>query len=488
MDRRRWASLALIAAAAFASLATTPPTPSPPPSVDQSTSGSAHLTAETPVVVKELSLRFDNTATTGGPPVVSFDQTALLAATGGTGDIRLSVIPAETTGPSDQSVPFRVAPGAQTQFGSWRLTCDGKVCEGTFALIVEWLDPAAEETVDVNWNVKAHVELWSGGEGSLPSVEFSATDVEPGVDAALTSATVHNAEPARLDVENRLALWRVSMALGDGPLETGPGWPLIVTGRLVPTSTTVDPPTTGEATPPRVIIEGGDESMSGGFNATQPGDSIEFEPFWACATNEPCKVDYVIGLRMSDIRPEVALDAGWNLDVRAIAVDGVEVPVDVVVEPVPPMPIVSAKTTGTTTLGSEPGHSFRYTVTDATRARGDGQWSGLPLPTFGLVRARMTWTGSTPVPPDFFVTFGPVGSPSNHLAFDEENVFAFTPAEGCRVDSCELNGDLYASAGGGSGAFPAGWGVKIDWELEVGRGTTATDGSSKLTITEVTQP
>jgi hypothetical protein len=488
MDRRRWASLVAIAVAGFASLATTPPTPSPPPSVDKSTTGSAHLSAGAPVVVQELSLRFNNAAVSGGPPVVSFTPTALLEATAGKGDVRLSVMPAELTGPGDQYQAFRVARGAQTQFGPWRLTCDGKICEGKFALVVEWLDAAAGETVDVDWDVKAHVDLWSGGEDALPPVEFSATDAEPSVDAAVTSAVVHSAEPARLDVENRLALWRVSMTLGDGPLESGPYWPLIIKALLIPTSTTFNPPTEGEAAPPRVFIQGADEFTSGGFNATQPGDGIEFQPFGACLTGEPCKVDYVIGLRMSDARPEVALDAGWNLDVRAIAVDGVKVPVEVGVAPVPPMPIVSVTTMGTMILGGEPGHSFRYAVTEGAVASGDRQWHGLPLPTFGIVRARATWTGSTPVPPGFFVTFGPVGSPSSHLAFDGETVFAFTPSETCQVDSCELNGDLYASAGGGSGAFPKDWGVTIDWELEVGMGTTATDGKSKLTITEITQP
>jgi hypothetical protein len=278
------------------------------------------------------------------------------------------------------------------------------------------------------------------------------------------------------------------MALGDGPLATAPGWPLIVTARLVPTSTTVNPPTTGDAVRARVFIEGGDESMNGGFNATQPGDTIEFRPFWACDVEIPCKADYVVGLRMSDDRPEVALDAGWNLDVRAVAVDGARVPVDVSVEAVPPMPMAHGKTSGTMILGREPGHSFRYAVTEAAVALGDAQWRGLPLPTFGIVRARMTWTGSTPVPPGFFVTFGPVGSPSRNLTFDEETVFAFAPSEACHVDSCELTGDLYSSAGGGPAPFPKDWGVKIDWELEVGMGTTAADGNSKLTITEVTQP
>jgi hypothetical protein len=152
------------------------------------------------------------------------------------------------------------------------------------------------------------------------------------------------------------------------------------------------------------------------------------------------------------------------------------------------MPMARVKTSGQMILGREPGHSFRYAVTEAAVAKGDAQWMGLPLPTFGIVRARMTWTGSTPVPPGFFVTFGPVGSDSTHLTFDKETVLAFTPSEACRVDNCELNGDLYSSAGGGSGAFPKDWGLKIDWELEVGMGTTAADGNSKLTITEITQP
>lgn len=485
MDRRRLASLAAMVVAGLASLATSATPPTPPPSVDQSVTGSVHVTSEAPVVARELRIRVDRVGQTGLVPTVSFTPMALLTMSAGEGNLRLSVAPVATN-PGTVIEAFRSG-SADRPPRSWALTCDQTGCEGRFGLIVEWLDPAAGETGDVDWTVKAHVDLWGGAAAALPEVELTAAEVERGIDARLTSASA-SGEPVRLDVDDRLAMWRVFMRLGDDPLEAAPGWPLVVTGRLVPTSKVVQAPEQGGEPGPFVFIEAAAPAKDGGMRSTTPLEPIEFEPFWACTAGQQCLASYVVGVSMGYIDPETAFDAGWNLDVRAIGVNGVAVPVEMTVKPVPPMPLIRATTKGTTVIGSGiASPDFHYTLTEGPVTDRDDRWDGLQLPTYGIVRARATWTGSSPIPPNFSVTFGPPYS-STGLPMGEEKSFAFAPGDGgrCRVGDCDLSGLLRSSIGY-SGSLPSDWGVTIDWEFEAGIGTAAADGQSELTIGEVPQ-
>ena len=491
---RRLTSLAVIAVAAAATIATSPIPASAPPSLNETVEGTAELSVEHPAIVRLVDIRVS-----GLDPKLSGRASVVLTPTAaGTdsdldqaGEIRASIVGREagsstaTVGPSGA---FRSLLDSQKPQRGVDLACAEGACEGHFALVVDAVGLAPAQTVNVDWKVAAHVDLWAGvPAGGRTPIAVTAREPEGGA-AALMSTEASGAQ-ARLDARHRLAMWRVSLTLGDGILAEEPGWPLIVLGHLRPTTTVIDEPIDSTGSPLMgMFIEGIGDQAGNGLEL-RPGDEMEFEPFWSCVANEPCATDYTVGLVLSDARPDVAIDAGWGLDVRAIGSDGRTLPVAIVVEPIPPMPMISATIRGTYVTGSDGGsEAVRYAVTERPRVTGrDDQWDGLRTPTYGIFRATMTSTGSVPLPEEGFgVFFGPRDlSPT--MKIGQEVVYAYGPGgSGCfRVPDCDLSTEFTSGISQRTGTLKPGWQVTIEWELELGMGTTAIDGNSELSIEAV---
>ena len=495
MDRRRLAGLLALVLAASATIATSPPQPTPPPSLDETVRGSAELSVEHPAIVRLVDVRISgmDPSVSGGPMAsVTLTPTAggIDLDLEGAGEVRTSIVGREaggstaTVGPSGA---FRSLLDSQKPPRPVELECAKGLCEGRFALVVDAVGLAGAETIRVDWQVAAHVDLWGGVlAGGKPTLDVTVDEPEAdGGAAAVSSAEVAGAA-TRLDAKHRLVMWRVSLILGDEALVERPGWPLVVLGRLRPISTVIEEPVDSTRSPLMgMFIEGIGDQAGNGLDLS-PRDEVEFEPFWSCVSAEPCGADYTIGLVLADARPDVAVDAGWELDVRAIGVDGQTLPVTIVAEPIPPMPMISATIRGTYITGSEgTTGASGYTVTEQPGGAGrDDQWDGLRTPTYVTFRATMTSTGSAPLPTDGFgVHFGP-RDVSPRMELGQEVVYAFSPGgSDCgRVPDCDLSGRFTSGIGQRTGTLKPGWQVTIEWELELGRGTTAIGGDSELSI------
>ena len=488
---RHLASLAVIAIAAAATVATSPPPPSAPPSLNETVEGTAELSVEHPAIVRLVDLRVS-----GLDPKLSGRASVVLTPTAaGTdpdldraGEVRASIVGREagsSTATVSPSGAFRSLLDSAKPPRPVDLVCAEGACEGHFALVVEAVGLAPAQTVNVDWKVAAHVDLWAGvPAGGRTPIALTAREPEAGA-TAVTSAEAVGAE-TRIDAKRRLAMWRVSLTLGEDALTERPGWPLIALGRLRSTATVIAKPNDTLGDPiPGLFIEGAGDQAGTGLDLN-PRDEMEFEPFWSCVAGDVCSTEYTVGLVLYDQRPDVAIDAGWELDVQAIAADGRTQPVKIVAEPIPPMPMISSTIRGTFVTGSDgTTGDTGYKVTERARVAGrDDQWDGLRAPAYGIFRATMTSTGSVPLPSDgFFLSFGPRhGSPTMELGRDV--VYAFSPASlGCfRVPDCDLSGELTSSVGFRTGTLKPGWQVTIDWELELGMGTTALNGDSELSI------
>jgi hypothetical protein len=232
------------------------------------------------------------------------------------------------------------------------------------------------------------------------------------------------------------------------------------------------------------FIEGEGETQNIGQETRADKESIYFEPFWSCTERDACAVDYIAGLRFPDGRPGSSVDATWDLDVRVIGADGADVPVSVEVKPIPAMPMAVGTSSGTLVWNAaSPQTEFRYHVEVPAAAANDDTWDGLRRPSYGIWKATLRSTGSTPLPAGYSVNFGGFGSGGGdyRIVLDEEGSFGFEPGYGaCRVDGpCNLEGNLAAGFDGRN--LPSGWEISIDWQLEIGYGATDPAGGS-LTI------
>lgn len=487
MDRRRVASLLAIALASAASLATSPAPQTPPPTVDGTSSGSVTLSRDAPVAVRPLLVRvtWPDETPTGRRLSVSFAARVRAGSVAGDA-VRLSVVPATTPEPGrpDWSRAFRRISGSEPAARSWDLECVERACEGRFALVIEPEDPEAVP-VKVEWDLVAHVELWTGLAAGVPAVEL---DVESG-DPALPrlARSVAQGERTRLDVDHRLALWRVEMRLGNDPLIDPPGWPVIVSARLAVSSAVLEWANRVTVPSPTLFIEGLGDARNVGTTVYQSSDVIEFDPFWACVAGESCRAGYTIGLAWENGYPEVAFDAAWDLDVRAVATDGSEVPVSMEIEPVPPMTMVRGQISGTSVVGrNHSSGSFNYHVEEVGGGPRIPLWEdGLLVPVNGMFSARMRSSGRDPFPANVTLAFGPKDT-YMVLRLDENVVSAFTPGgRTCRVGNCGLDGTLGPSLGFSGGEPKSDWEVTIDWVLELEVGTSVRGGGTELVITEV---
>lgn len=481
MDRRRSASLGVLVVAALATLGTSSVV-TPPPTVGATLEGRFELTPDSPVGVQEFRVRLVGPGVESGQiPTVAFDPTALVTGSEEGEQLRLRVVAAAPDDPGLANEPFRTFTEEKPNDPRpWRLSCGAGVCDGRFALVAVWADPEAKATATVDWRLAATVNVWSGVAAGAPTVTLAAESVDvanPHVNVQLAAG-----EPVRFDARNRLAQWRVSMRLGDGPLESTWGWPVVATARLSATKSVIESPpddAAGEARDALPFIDRVGDQRGLGVEATGPGDVIEFEPFWGCLPGEECSVEYIVGLTWPDVREGSAIQAGWNLDVRAIGVDGGDVPVTIEVDAVPPIVMATGSTSGTLVWSDGKRDEFRYSVEIPNPTEDDGSWDGLRVPSYGIWRATLRSTGSTPLPSDFAVNFGRQGGERRISTEDGEVTNGFTLFENsCRFGDRECRIDRDLAAGFSDDDLPNGWEFTIDWELELAVGTTDPAGGT----------
>ena len=492
MDRRRFASTLAIVFAAGSSLATTQTAPTPPPSAHATVDGSVELSPDSPVAVQELRVEVVGPGISSGRhPSVSFSPTGTARDPGGAKP-RLRVVRA-----GDASGGATASHDADPETGNrlWDLSCTAnEVCSGRFALIVESEDRSVAATALIDWNVDAGFELWGGVAAGQPTVSLVAEEVDVTGIPTLEFAMARG-EPVRFDVRNRMAQWRVRMTLGEegiDQIEAAAGWPIVSTGWLTTTKSVASETASGEDPGDALafIHPVGDVS---GFEPRNGKEAIEFEPFSQCLEAPPdtkCTAEYVIGLNFGDPREGSAIDAGWNLEVRAIGADGKRAPVKVDVEPVGPIPTAVGTAKGRLVWNEQTRGEFRYTIDVPRPAVDDGSWDGLDVPSYGIVRATLTSTGREPLPPDFAVNFGRHGGEGRLTVAGGPTTFGFTPLQdrGCRMQdlaTCSIERNL--AAGFSTENLPRGWEFTIDWELEIGVGTTDPAGGT-LEIVETPRP
>jgi hypothetical protein len=477
MDRRRSASLAVLVVASLATLGTSQ-VATPPPTVGATLDGTFELTPDSPVGVQEFRVRLVGPGVESGQiPTVAFDPTALVTGSEEGEQLRLRVVAAAPDDPAQPNDSFRTFTEEKPNDPRpWQLSCGAGACEGRFALVAVWADPEAKATATVDWRLAATVNVWSGVAAGAPTARLTAESVDvadPHLNAQLAAG-----EPVRFDARNRLAQWRVSMRLGDGPLESTWGWPVVTTARLSATKSVIESPPDAEAGDALPFIEGVGDERRGGLAPDGAGEAIEFEPFWACLPGEECSAEYNVGLSWPDVRDGSVIEAGWHLDVRAIGIDGSDVPIEVDVEAVPPIAMVTGATQGTLVWTKGTRDEFRYSVEIPNPAEDDGSWDGLRVPSYGIWRATLRSTGSTPLPSDFAVNFGKAGSTRRISIDDGEVTSGFTLIEYCHFGDrdCRIDGNL--AAGFDEDDLPIDAELTIDWELELAVGTTDPAGGA----------
>ena len=77
-----------------------------------------------------------------------------------------------------------------------KLTCTGSSCDGEFALLGSWADPASESTATIQTQVEATVQLWGGIAAGRPSVTLTAADL-PGQVKPHQNRAVASSDAAR---------------------------------------------------------------------------------------------------------------------------------------------------------------------------------------------------------------------------------------------------------------------------------------------------
>ena len=477
---RRLASLAVIMVAGAATIATSPAPPSPPPEVKSSIEGQFELTPDQPVAIQRILVHLDGTTlNTGRGSTVTFTPRTVISPPG-PALVRLSIVRGDDSATAEGDAAFRRIDQHQDP-EQLNLTCTERACDGTFALIAEWDDPDADATATIDWTPDVRIQVWSGEAAGEPAVTAVADDG----DAPTLSRAAVSGAPVRLDVRQRFAQWWVSMRLGDGPLEAEPTWPLVARALLTATGDVVGAPEGAAVDLPIVSVHGTGDMQNTGTQA--PGArGIEFEPFWACGPDFECTADYLVVLLWADPREAVSVDAGFELDARAIGTDGTSVPVTVSVEPVPQMPMAVGTARGSLVVNATTHETFRYRVDGPIAARDDGSWDGTRLPNYAIWRATLRSTGSTPLPPGFNTSFG-VTQGNLDLQIDEPAAVGFVPLTACifGAHACEFEDML--SAGVDGTRLPAGAEVTVDWELEIGVGTTDPGGGT-LDIVELPPP
>ena len=483
MDRRRLASLVALVLAGSATIATSQPMPTPAATIKESLEGRLELSPDAPMAVQEFHLRLNGqTLSTSGTPSVIFTPSAILASSQDGAHVRLRVVGVGATTPTPYGQAYRSAPGPDSPQGAWTLPClKPDSCEGHYALIAEWVDPKTAATATIDWHLDAAIGVWTDKAAGTAIVEFATETVDavpdPGIDIA--SARV---EPVRMDATHRLAQWRVTMRLDNSTVSGAAVWPQVVTARLTPSWTVVESP--GPGTPAAcAFIDGPGDIRQTAFPAGYPGcpGGVEFEPSFQCDTGEVCIAEYLVGLVWPAQPMDWAVDAGWDLDVRSIGVDGTDLPVAIEVEPVPSLAMAVATTSGTLTWSKGHRDEYRYHVDVPRQTTDDPILDDTRLPTYGILRSSLSSTGSSPLPKDFTTNFGKYGSEQRLTLDGGEVTTGFLDDGPCRVGAdgpCQIARDLVA--GFSEDKLPDGWEFTVTWELEIGVGLIDPDDGIKI--------
>jgi hypothetical protein len=489
MHRRRLASFAAIAVAAFASLATSQSPPTPAATIKQSLEGRLELSPDAPMAIQEFRVRLNGpTLSAGGSPTVLFTPSAILASKKEGEQVRLRVVGIGETTPSPYWPAYRSVPGPESPQAAWRIPCpQTDSCEGHYGLIAEWVDPKTAETATLDWHLDAAIGVWTDKAAGTAIVEFATETVDAVAEPAIDIATAR-ADPLRMDATHRLAQWRVTMRLDNSTASGAAVWPHVVTARLTPSWTVVESP--GPGTPAACpFIDGPGDLGQSAFRAGYPGcpGGVEFEPSYQCDAGEECIAEYLVGLVWPDVRMGSAVDAGWDLYVRSIGVDGTELPVAIEVEPVPSLAMAVATTSGTLTWSKGHRDEYRYHVDVPRQTTDDPLLDDTRLPTYGILRSSLSSTGSSPLPKDFATNFGKYGGDQRLTAADGvvTNGFIADDDGPCRVGAdgqCQIQRNL--AAGFSEDGLPNGWEFTVTWELEIGVGLI--DPDDGINIIDVT--
>jgi len=486
--------------AGLASLATSPGPRPPPPTSHATVRGVVEVSTGRPAAAGNLELRIPSDSLPAGPVFVSFETFVIVIRGRPPGrlenDVEASVLPM-TVDDGERQPPFD---HPQAGPARWRLDCDAGSCQRSFGVLIEWRDaPPDVVAAELEWHVAARVELPPDTPTPLPAVDLQFEMADADARPTVTSASAAGG-PVRLSEADRLALWRVSVELPDRGLPDGAGWPVVARAKATLRSQPVVAAATGTSSTDLFLEEVGDHQT----RTSVYGDDqiIDFRPFARCVGPGPCQAVYLVGLRRtqfgtqrSSIAPEDVHEAAWDLDVRVTSADGAKRPVEVTVESIEPMPMVSGTIKGTTILGEGATGKFHYQALVETSGEQDGRWDGLPLPTRGLLRATLRSTGSTLIPEGFLLGFGSGGT-NTYLGAAELNagkdvVVEFTPGiesngARCRVGACDVAGEIDTTIGyTTANRLQPGWQITIEWEMELGVGTTDTSGDATLTIEQI---
>jgi hypothetical protein len=286
-----------------------------------------------------------------------------------------------------------------------------------------------------------------------------------------------------------MAQWRVTMTLGDGAVDSSWGWPVTATGWLSPTKSIIESPPDGDAGDALLFVDGIGDQEGNLIEAQGLGEVIEFDPFWHCIPDEACSTEAIVGLTWPDGREGSAIEAGWDLDLRVIGVDGRSVPVTVEVEPAPAYGMLNGSTSGSLVWNEQSTPTFRYLASAPNPAKDEGNLDDFRVPSYAVWQATMRSTGSSTVPADFGVNFGSFGSDgySRRIRIEDGQVqggsLAMTQCPFSRFAECRIEAELGAGFSGDE--LPSGWEITIDWELELGVGTPDPAGGT-LQILDVT--
>jgi hypothetical protein len=487
MDRRRLASLVALVLAGSATIATSQSPPTPAATIKQSLEGQIELSADAPMAVQEFHLRLNGpTVSTSGTPSVLFTPSAILASGQEGAQVRLRVVGIGATSPTPYRQAYRSAPGPDSPQGAWSVPCPKPdSCEGHYGLIVEWVDPDSAAAATVDWHLDAAIGVWTDKAAGTAIVDFATETVDAVAEPAVDIATAR-AEPVRMDATHRLAQWRVTMRLDNNTVSGPAVWPHVVAARLTPTWTVVESPGTG--TPAAcAFIDGPGNLQQTAFSPGYPGcpGGVEFEPSYQCDAGEECIAEYLVGLVWSAQPMGWTVDAGWDLDVRSIGVDGTELPVAIDVEPVPQLAMAIATTSGTLTWSKGHRDEYRYHVDVPRQTTGDPILADTRLPTYGILRSSLSSTGRSPLPKDFTTNFGKYGSEQRLTVDGGEVTTGFLDDAPCRVGAdgpCQIRRDL--AAGFSEDGLPDGWEFTVTWKLEIGVGLVDLD--SGIEIIDVT--
>jgi hypothetical protein len=502
-DRRHAARSAArfvaLAAAALAVAGTSAATPSPPPSQQVASSGSAHLTAERPVILQPISIGVES----GQVRAIGFD-------------VRLDGLPADgsvvaafraldpevnqadvvTTGPSERG-------RAAEHFVS---TCSELPCALEFVLVLTWLDPPASGAADVSWALTTSAEF-AGSSGASPQVGRvvvrTAEATSPDISVGSTTA----GPPAHLTEADRFRIWEVQLDRDRGKT-AAPG---VALARLSFSATQTagdafggegrkDRRLTGRQGPPvqaRVLIG------SRRFDRWASDGPIDFDPFPGCSRDETCRTVVTIELAWADGRPEGVFDARWTLDLVSTAPTSDAMPIKPTVRAVEPPELVSTTASGAfeTSFRGQRGQST-FSASAPSALDPASRWNVVVVPARAVLTATVTSVGSVPLPADAEILVSIAGGPRGGIVGavnggqiglrpGETGRVAWEPSLACAPAThavCALDGTITAALASPSPNSASGeLAVHVEWSLAVAL-PVVDDGSLRIAVDAAPSP